>query len=417
MGTRLFPGDSIRTLSDGRCEIALSGRKTLKLESNAALTIPKSKYNSNEKVGYINLFFGKLWVGVKSLMGRSSRFVVRTPNALGGVKGTTFWVEHDNSIGKTEWALLEGKVEIHSRSMHARPKVLSPGEMISVDRRKRFGKLRRFDAEKALKKYRLFFLERSKSQSPRAGERWTKVESILKNQEDLLASMRRIYEKLAMKEGSKVSRYTRMTADSIWKKSMENGKSLALVTKDLKPPLQRKAKRRYEQAHRSLEGYRSKLLSQSTQKPAPKGVENDGASKRANLNFLKAAIRQVRLLARQLAISVKNDKDPRFLVNRLKGLARRTSRKYSRLRPIGLEAQRLYNHYQRELNKAYGLLGMAKRSPSTGRDDPSGVSGVENKPPSNRDPAVDDYNDRPQRDPRERRSPSDEPPNRLFDKN
>jgi hypothetical protein len=83
-------GDTIKTLSNGRATVVLSGTAFVKVKPNSVLTIPKDKSNTAKKVSFIKLAKGVLWAHAKK---EENSLKVATPSAICGVRGTEFIVE------------------------------------------------------------------------------------------------------------------------------------------------------------------------------------------------------------------------------------------------------------------------------------------------------------------------------------
>ncbi len=109
-GTRVTSGTEVRTLEDGRCELDIQGdehESVIRMETNAHLLVPTPQEKKDETV--IELLLGRLWAGIKSWRA-GDRLIVRTPNAIGGVKGTEFEVSYNGS--QTTFNVIKGEVEV-----------------------------------------------------------------------------------------------------------------------------------------------------------------------------------------------------------------------------------------------------------------------------------------------------------------
>ena len=379
-GTRLTAGDAVRTLGDGRCELTLAGNRTLRVESNASLTIPKSKYNSEESIGYVDLLFGKLWAGIKGLRSGSTRFVIRTPNALGGVKGTTFWVTHDRMSGNTDWALLEGKLEILSRRKGVPSTVLSAGEQVRVNKFKMVMEKQRFDPAPGLKAFRRFFFQ--KSAAPMQQEPTSpKVAKILAEELKLVNSLRRFSNRPAVSANRKAAPAMVTFSNKVVAKSQSLGLELERALRGLPAAAARSARQQYKGHHGAILNYYrvitgSPYNSAGTQNTAPQQNNNQPTGRNdkqrpQKLGFLRQGINEMNMLARKIAATPKHKAVPRGLYRRLDSTNKKVTRKYSKLRPITPEAQKMYNDFTRARQRVFIVIkrrgGIA---PSSGGSDP-----------------------------------------------
>ncbi|HNX69610.1 MAG TPA: FecR domain-containing protein, partial [Candidatus Omnitrophota bacterium] len=95
-GTVLVPGDELRTITGSSVKMLLDGGAVGQVEvsERSFLRIGKAETNTvtGDKTTLLELAVGKVLVHAEKLKG-DSKFEVRTPTALTGVRGTTFTVE------------------------------------------------------------------------------------------------------------------------------------------------------------------------------------------------------------------------------------------------------------------------------------------------------------------------------------
>ena len=406
-GMRLAPGDSVRTLGDGRCELSLAGNRTIRVESNASLTIPKSKYNDDESIGYLDLLFGKLWAGIEGLRGQKTRFVIRTPNALGGVKGTTFWVVHDRIAGTTDWSLLEGELEIHSRRQGIEKVVLTAGERVQVNKLKLIGSKEKFDPAPGLKTFRRFFFQKSEGsgvETPLSPE----VKRILSEEGRLVNSLRRFSSRPAVTSQNKVVPAMVQFANQVANRSLKLGSDLNQALRNAPIAQVRQAKKQYGGHHAAILKYYQIIVrapygqdgesSEGNEVP-PIEEKGDGQSDSdeddkgpQNLGFLRQGIAEMNAIGRRIASIPKVKSVPRGLYRKLDSSSKKVTRKYSRLRPITPQAQKMYNDFTRARQRVFiiirrrgGTVGSSStvdNSGSDGGDNTSPDIGTKRMPPS-----------------------------------
>ncbi len=94
-GMVIMPGDVVKTASAGSVEVMLDGGKVghVEVKAGSLFRINKAETNpaTGEKTTLLELAVGKLIAHVEKLQG-NSKFEVRTPTALTGVRGTVFEV-------------------------------------------------------------------------------------------------------------------------------------------------------------------------------------------------------------------------------------------------------------------------------------------------------------------------------------
>jgi hypothetical protein len=94
-GMVIMPGDEVRTAERNSVEVFLDGGKVGRIEvkEGSLFRIQKSEMDvtTGDRTTLLDLAMGKILVKVESLKG-NSKFEVRTPTALTGVRGTIFEV-------------------------------------------------------------------------------------------------------------------------------------------------------------------------------------------------------------------------------------------------------------------------------------------------------------------------------------
>ncbi len=104
-GAELFEGDRLEAVSATR--LVLGDGSMLVLARGGVISL--TTYRPAQRAASIKLWAGRLWMKVAQKLWRGEHgFEVQTPNAVAGVRGTTFVVEHNH--GTTKVAVLEGEV-------------------------------------------------------------------------------------------------------------------------------------------------------------------------------------------------------------------------------------------------------------------------------------------------------------------
>ena len=95
-GMRLYKGDTIRTLDNGRLRMRLNDGSIISLASNTKLKLTRSVYAKKKKSrsSFFSMTLGKArFFVVKLLDFKRSEFRVKTPTAVCGVRGSDFILE------------------------------------------------------------------------------------------------------------------------------------------------------------------------------------------------------------------------------------------------------------------------------------------------------------------------------------
>jgi FecR protein len=125
-GLRLYKGDTIRTLENGRIRFKLNDGSILSLASETKLKLTKSVYNKKKKrrSSFFQMALGKArFLVVKVLNFKRSEFKVKTPTAVCGVRGSDFILE----ATKTETiatALVDTELEYQGLGFLEEPPVI-----------------------------------------------------------------------------------------------------------------------------------------------------------------------------------------------------------------------------------------------------------------------------------------------------
>jgi len=125
-------GDIVTARKGAQVDIGLSNKYAMRLKEGSSLRIAKlTPRYGNGKV-FLELAVGKVLVDVNKEGFKGSKFEVRTPTALAGVRGTKFSIDVSRKDKpKSEIDVLEGKVEVKSRY---RPgKILLAKQIVTVD--------------------------------------------------------------------------------------------------------------------------------------------------------------------------------------------------------------------------------------------------------------------------------------------
>ncbi len=114
VGTKLRPGDMVRTGDASRVVLTVAGQAVVSVKANSLFTLKDARRdNSTGDVRVrVALDAGQLWNDVGTLVSPRSRYIVETPQATSGVRGTVFTVVYDEEAEETKVATVEGAVQV-----------------------------------------------------------------------------------------------------------------------------------------------------------------------------------------------------------------------------------------------------------------------------------------------------------------
>lgn len=141
-GMSLTQGDRIITGKDSSATLEIDEDKEIRIGESTQVNVSElqgSIQEQNDQTG-LNLFIGKLWTSIKKKLNIRSKFEIKTPTTVMGVRGTKFYVNSDE--GETGIVVLEGRVAATAYRIESRPGeepgqrvleiVLNPNEQIKI---------------------------------------------------------------------------------------------------------------------------------------------------------------------------------------------------------------------------------------------------------------------------------------------
>jgi hypothetical protein len=112
VGDEVNEGDSVRTGAGGRVEITIAEKRVFRIGEASEIALDKLLLKDQDLNGKVRLLLGRVWsailVPLKEAAGE--QYVVETPTATMGVKGTRFDVDFDGKTKALETTVLEGQV-------------------------------------------------------------------------------------------------------------------------------------------------------------------------------------------------------------------------------------------------------------------------------------------------------------------
>jgi len=114
LGQEVYPKDTIITGKEARAKIVMIDNNELNVSPDSHIEIQNYEYNptENKKNVLLNVLYGKVRSKVEQKYdGKTSKFQVKTPSAVAGVRGTDFVASYDQGTQKSSVVTFRGAVE------------------------------------------------------------------------------------------------------------------------------------------------------------------------------------------------------------------------------------------------------------------------------------------------------------------
>lgn len=124
VGSKVYPGDTIISLADSRGKIVMSDRNVINISPDTKIQIAKYENDpaSGSKNVEMNLLQGKVRNNVEqSYDGEKSKFLIKTPTAVAGVRGTQFLTGYNPKTQMTSITTFKGAVSLISVNVQGVP--------------------------------------------------------------------------------------------------------------------------------------------------------------------------------------------------------------------------------------------------------------------------------------------------------
>lgn len=114
IGTKLRPGDRIRTGPHSRVMLSIAGQAVVAVKADSLFMLADARRDNTtgDIRARVKLDAGQLWNDVGTLASPRSHYVVETPQATSGVRGTVFTVMYDRKTEETKVATVSGRVQV-----------------------------------------------------------------------------------------------------------------------------------------------------------------------------------------------------------------------------------------------------------------------------------------------------------------
>jgi|GEM_PF-3382234 len=134
-GEKLSSGDMVRTKTGGFAEVAYTDGTVLRISQRSRIDIGEYFAGKSPNGGEVRLARGKVQAivdlkNVKSTGAGPKKFEVRTPNAIAGVRGTDFFVAHQQRT--TSILVTSGTVYSFNPTIPGRIVTLTPGTVTTI---------------------------------------------------------------------------------------------------------------------------------------------------------------------------------------------------------------------------------------------------------------------------------------------
>jgi len=131
-GTKLEEGDRLRSGPDSKAVATFANQLIMAVEPKSEVDLEKLQQSPKRGVNIkVNLDNGQIWNDVGRLKTKWAKFHVETPQAVTGVRGTTFTVQTEPEIG-TRVAVVSGTVGVRTRGMMMTPTKVAENNMTQV---------------------------------------------------------------------------------------------------------------------------------------------------------------------------------------------------------------------------------------------------------------------------------------------
>lgn len=114
LGEKVFPKDIVITAKDSRAKIVMVDNNEINVSPESQIEIQHYEYDpkAGKKEVLLNVIYGKVRAKVEQKYdGRTSKFQVKTPAAVAGVRGTDFMTSFNRTTRASNVVTFHGKVE------------------------------------------------------------------------------------------------------------------------------------------------------------------------------------------------------------------------------------------------------------------------------------------------------------------
>ncbi len=137
LGEQVYPQDVIITGKEARAKIVMVDNNEINISPESQIEIQHYEYdpNAGKKDVLLNVLYGKVRSKVEQKYdGKTTKFQVKTPSAVAGVRGTDFMTNYDKASNSSQVVTFKGAVEFGlpgPGGSIAKGVSLTPGKMAS----------------------------------------------------------------------------------------------------------------------------------------------------------------------------------------------------------------------------------------------------------------------------------------------
>lgn len=143
-GTALADGMKIRTGRGAEALVQWKQGHVLKVFAMSTVTIERAGFSGKKEETKLDVENGKIFVKAKKLTTADSKFEVKTPTAIAGVRGTEFMVEVSQTSSAATITLIQGQLNIvgeqiqtileENTAITVAPEMTTAPEPVAIDR-------------------------------------------------------------------------------------------------------------------------------------------------------------------------------------------------------------------------------------------------------------------------------------------
>lgn len=142
VGTKVMAGDAIIAGKDSRAKVVMTDKNVLNISPETKLVIEKYENNGKDKKSVeLSVPYGKIRASVEQKYdGDSSRFNVKTPAAVAGVRGTDFLTSYNPTTRQSQIVTFSGTVAVGQPGQNGQiinPVFVQPGQSTSAEEGKK----------------------------------------------------------------------------------------------------------------------------------------------------------------------------------------------------------------------------------------------------------------------------------------
>ncbi|HAN09306.1 MAG TPA: hypothetical protein DCP90_01690 [Clostridiales bacterium] len=130
-GMYLTQGDTIKTGINSWVEVSVASDSDIKVGENAQVLVSQLNKTGDNKKSQFTIWSGGIWANVKQKLNTGSKFEIKTPTAIMGVRGTKLYVTCKD--GKSKFSILSGKATVRPSEVATQDKSEQGGEIDSTN--------------------------------------------------------------------------------------------------------------------------------------------------------------------------------------------------------------------------------------------------------------------------------------------